>query len=238
MKRQIDELIKAHAPIGAIQPLAKNAPGRSNMNPIILISRLQMKVVLGSLLLSACCLHGAGIDVPPDNHLLLSAFGDGFQIYDSASDGHGGFMWKFTAPSAILYTDSSESTRIGMHFAGPTWELDSDHSSVVGNRIASIASPNPNSIPELLLSAKSHGGVGLLDEVTYIQRLDTVGGLAPTVLPTGLNQESRSPYTATYDFFAAPDNSSPIIEAAALGLLATLGWLEKQRRDTKHATTQ
>ena len=203
--------------------------------------RLQTRAALGLLFVSACTTFPASagtpippaIAVPPDNTLLLSAFGAGVQIYDSVSDGHGGFHWASSSiPSATLYSDSSEATKIGMHFAGPTWELFADGSSVVGSKIASAASPNPNSIPQLLLSARSHGGTGLLDEVTYIQRLDTDGGLASaTTLPTGLGQVYDSPYTATYDFYTSvPDTSSPVVEAVVLIAITGLGGLSHRNR--------
>jgi hypothetical protein len=147
----------------------------------------------------------AQITPPVGNAAFLSLFGSGAQIYDSAPDPNkaGAFLWKLTAPSADLFTDASETTHFGTHFAGPTWQADADGSAVVGMLSASHPSPHPDSIPELLLSAKSHSGVGIFDAVTFIQRLDTIGGLAPAAAPTGDGQEFRSPYTATYRFYRA-----------------------------------
>ena len=61
------------------------------------------------------------------------------------------------------------------------------------------------SIPWLLLGAKSNAGVGLFGKTTYIQRLSTTGGLAPT---TGcdastVGSEAKMTYTALYVFFEA-----------------------------------
>jgi hypothetical protein len=147
----------------------------------------------------------AQITPPVGNEAFLSLFADGVQIYDSASDPNspGAFLWKFTAPRADLFTDASETTHVAKHFAGPTWQADADGSEVVGMVIGNQPSPNPDSIPELLLSARPHSGVGLFDDVTFIQRLDTTGGLAPAAAPTGAGQEFQSPYTATYRFYQA-----------------------------------
>jgi len=74
---------------------------------------------------------------------------------------------------------------------------------VVGEVKARAASQT--SIPWLLLGAKSNAGVGLFGKTTYIQRLSTTGGLAPT---TGcdastVGSEAKMTYTALYVFFEA-----------------------------------
>jgi Protein of unknown function (DUF3455) len=144
----------------------------------------------------------AQITLPQGNAPFLTLFGDGVQIYHSAADPTtpGAFVWNLVAPQANLYTNASETRLVGTHFAGPTWMSKADGSSVVGVRIGSQASATPNSIPQLLLKAQSHSKAGRFAEVTYIQRLITVGGLASSTPPTGLGQEFRSPYTATYRF--------------------------------------
>jgi hypothetical protein len=161
--------------------------------------------VFGSLLMlsAVAATANAQVTLPAGNSIFLNTFGDGVQIYNSASNGAGGFQWNFVAPQANLYTNPSETTLIGTHFAGPTWRYNPDGSSVVGLRIASGPSPNPNSIPELELMAQSHGGVGLFSSVSYILRLNTVGGLAPQADPTALGQTASVPYTATYAFAQA-----------------------------------
>jgi hypothetical protein len=62
--------------------------------------------------------------------------------------------------------------------AGPSWET-LDGSLVTGTRLASAPAPEPTAIPWLLLKAASHAGSGTLANVTFIQRLGTVGGIAP-----------------------------------------------------------
>jgi Protein of unknown function (DUF3455) len=125
----------------------------------------------------------------------LHATGD--QIY--ACDGA---HWVLSRPDARLFDDSGK--QVGSHFAGPTWEY-SDGSRVTGKAIAS-ATPDPASIPWLLVQAIDHRGHGLLERVTTIQRLSTKGGVAPA---TGCDaqhkgQESRSHYAADYLFYVGP----------------------------------
>jgi hypothetical protein len=89
----------------------------------------------------------------------------------------------------------------GKHYAGPTWES-LDGSLVVGARVAG-ASPDPSAIPWLLLRAVSHAGDGVMDEVTFIQRVVTHGGLAPAdgCSASNTGDLARVPYTATYCFY-------------------------------------
>lgn len=86
----------------------------------------------------------------------------------------------------------------GKHYAGPTWES-KDGSTVVGAKVAAFTA-EPTVIPELLLQAVSHTGDGRMSEVTYIQRLDTVAGLAPATGcdATTVGASARVDYTATY----------------------------------------
>jgi len=113
-----------------------------------------------------------------------------------------GTTWTLLRPEAKLLDKSGK--QIGSHFAGPTWEW-SDGSRVIGRAVAN-ATPDPDSIPWLLLTAVAHEGNGLLKNVSSIQRLSTKGGKAPG---TGCDsshrgQEFRSHYTAVYYFYVRP----------------------------------
>src|SRR5262249_61330423 len=107
------------------------------------------------------------------------------------------FVWTFQAPAAVLY--DSDGNEVAIHYAGPTWESESG-SKVVGARVAGVT-VDPTAIPWLLLRAVSSEGPGVLDGTTYIQRVNTVGGLAPATPPTAAGQVARVPYTADYFFF-------------------------------------
>ena len=53
----------------------------------------------------------------------------------------------------------------------------------------------------LKLRAISSQGPGVLDGVTFIQRVDTVAGIAPSTPGTTVGQEADVPYMAEYYFY-------------------------------------
>jgi hypothetical protein len=138
---------------------------------------------------------------PPGATLLLDLFADGVQIY-SCEGKQGSFEWTFKAPEANLF--EMQGRQVGTHFTGPTWKMD-DGSAIVGEVIAKAKAPEPNAIPWLLLSAKSHQGSGILSQAAFVRRADTKGGSAPK---TGCDadhvaQQARMRYSAAYQFFRA-----------------------------------
>jgi hypothetical protein len=139
----------------------------------------------------------AAIQVPDGNKLHFRAYAEGVQIYVWS-----GTSWVFQAPEAVLFADVGAHGEIGIHYAGPTWESESD-SKVVGTAIANAASPNANSIPLLLIRAASTEGPGIFARTTYVQRVNTVGGRAPATDGTATGQVARVRYTAEYYFYRA-----------------------------------
>src|SRR5712671_5213904 len=147
----------------------------------------------------------ASLAIPDTQVLSLEALATGVQIYEcKAGKGNNPaqFEWAFKAPEADLF--DSAGTRIGKHYAGPTWESN-DGSKVVGEVKGRDNGPDAGAIPWLLLSAKSNSGSGVFGKTQMIQRLHTVGGKAPA---DGCSQaqagaEARVPYKATYDFYSA-----------------------------------
>lgn len=142
--------------------------------------------------------------VPQQNVLAFTAFARGVQVYACAPrpDDPSVFVWTFKAPDAALLNDAGE--RIGAHYAGPVWES-ADGSMVQGKVLGRADAPSSTAIPWLLLEATPQGSSGVFSNVTYIQRLDTVGGIAPT---DGCDQaaagaERGVPYTAVYAFYQA-----------------------------------
>jgi Protein of unknown function (DUF3455) len=142
---------------------------------------------------------------PADQVLVLETKTDkGVQIYEcsASKDQPERFEWVFKAPEAELFDKTDR--KVGKHYAGPTWES-TDGSTVVGEVKAKDAGPDPGAIPWLLLSAKSNSGAGVFSKVKSIQRLQTVGGKAPSA-PCGRDnaqQVVRVPYKAGYYFYAA-----------------------------------
>jgi hypothetical protein len=128
----------------------------------------------------------------------------GVQIYacQAVADSH---RWALLAPRANLYDDSGKL--LATHYAGPTWEA-RDGSTVVGQR-EDAATVDPTAIDWLRLAAArtAAGPDGArLVGTTYIQRINTTGGLAPA--PANCNADTvgtpvEVPYTADYVFFKA-----------------------------------
>jgi hypothetical protein len=133
--------------------------------------------------------------------LLLRATSEGAQIYTYAAQGSA-IGWALKAPEAVLRDPGGDV--IGKHFAGSSWQA-SDGSTVAGEVMVRVDAPSGDAIPWLLLRAKSHNGTGQFAEIAFIQRIDTVGGLAPAAgCEAGtLGNETRVPYSAAYLFYAA-----------------------------------
>jgi Protein of unknown function (DUF3455) len=154
----------------------------------------------------------AGIEVPAGNKLFLVGHAVGVQIYSCGATG-----WSFVAPRADLYDDRGKL--LTTHFAGPTWQA-KDGSKVVGRRVAGV-NVDPTAIDWLLLAAASTqaGPDGdRLARTTFIQRIDTTGGLPPaaaTCDASTAGSTAEVPYTADYHFFKARRRSDATSAAAA-----------------------
>lgn len=133
---------------------------------------------------------------PDGSTLVIHAFGIGFQVYH-----WNGSSWGAATPDAKIYANPGGTGQIATHFAGPSWQTNSG-SKVVGT-IANRCVPDPASIAWLSLTAVPSGS-GLFAKVTFIQRLNTVGGNPPAAPGTTIGQEARIPYTADYLFYQAP----------------------------------
>ncbi len=142
------------------------------------------------------------LEPPADSVLLFTLEARGVQIYVCEADSNDAtsFVWTFQAPEAELLNERGDV--VGSHFAGPTWQ-GQDGSAVIGSVLERAAALDAGAIPWLLLEAKDHAGSGAFSTITHIQRLDTVGGVAPTdgCDEAHAGEEVRAPYEATYAFF-------------------------------------
>ena len=146
---------------------------------------------------------GSSIDVPPGARTILTAKGEGVQIY-SCSAAPDGAKWILKGPDAKLLDAGGKE--IGTHTAGPTWTL-SDGSKVVGQKVGGQPSPHADSVDWLLLRATGGSGTGRLAEVTHIRRTETNGGVpvaAECQKAGDVGKDVRVPYSATYTFYADP----------------------------------
>ena len=167
------------------------------------------------------------IQVPAGNTPFLEGQAVGTQNYvclPSAS----GFSWTLFGPQATLFftfkiSNSEIQQQITTHFLSanpdengmprPTWQSSFDTSAVWGRSIASSMDSNfvaPGAIPWLLLQVvgteRGPTGGDFLTQTTYIHRLNTSRGMAPS---TGCSQSTNVgatalvPYAADYFFYRA-----------------------------------
>jgi hypothetical protein len=179
-------------PLGPDQPLAASAQ---------LASQASARLVAAPAKASgeddlAAKLAGCGnLDAPAGSKLAFRVYADGVQIYRWNGTG-----WSFDGPWAVLSADAQGNSTVGTHYQGPTWESASG-GTLVG-AILERCFPDPNAIPWLLLQAESKGP-GVFHRVTHIQRVNTVGGNAPSYDGSVMGEEARVPYTAEYLFYRA-----------------------------------
>jgi hypothetical protein len=164
----------------------------------------------------------ANLAVPSGNEVFMLGRAAGTQNYMCLPTSTG-IRWVFFAPQATLQVPifGELQQQIATHFLSPnpaekgvaraTWQHSYDSSQVWARAIASSTDANfvaPNSIPWLLLQvvggAAGPAGGSLLTRTTYIQRLNTSGGIAPS---TGCSQSGEIgalalvPYTTDYFFY-------------------------------------
>jgi hypothetical protein len=134
--------------------------------------------------------------------LAMIAHAKGVQIYEcrASKDQPGNYDWAFVAPEADLF--DAGGNRIGRHYAGPHWES-TDGSKLLGALKERAEAPAADAIPWLLLTTKSDGPEGSFNKVTSIQRVNTVGGMAPKAgcSQAAAGTPARINYTADYYFF-------------------------------------
>jgi hypothetical protein len=154
----------------------------------------------------------AGLQVPAGNRVFLEGDAIGSQDYICLPSGSG-TAWTFFGPQATLFNEHDE--QIITHFLSPnpfengtprvTWQSSEDTSKIWGLTIASVVA-DPTAIPWLLVQVvgaeNGPTGGGDLSETTYVQRLNTVGGVAPSTSCT-VGMMALVPYSADYFFYRA-----------------------------------
>jgi hypothetical protein len=134
------------------------------------------------------------LGVSEGSKLAFHAYAIGVQVYR-----WNGAAWDFVEPVANLYADANYRGKVGSHYTGPTWESDSG-SQVRGTK-AQECPVDSASIPWLLLSKVSSKGPGIFKPVSFIQRVNTVGGIKPADPGSYVGEPRRVPYTAEYYFY-------------------------------------
>jgi hypothetical protein len=157
-----------------------------------------------------------GLDVPAPNQAFLLGRGVGTQNYVCQPSGPlGRVAWVLFTPEATLFDDQPQ--QLITHFFSPnpveggvvraTWQDSRDTSTVWARAIAS-ATVKSNAIAWLLLQVVGTEvgptGGDTLSATTFIQRVNTEGGLAPATGCDTLADVGRKafvPYTADYFFY-------------------------------------
>jgi Protein of unknown function (DUF3455) len=144
----------------------------------------------------------------------------GTQNYVCVATGSG-LAWRFAGPQATLFPSSGFPQQATTHFLSPnpeeagmaraTWQSSSDSSRVWARATQIVDDPaiiGTGNIPWLLLqrvgASRGPGGGSQLSQTTWIQRVNTVGGVAPA---TGCSESIHAgalalvPYSTDYVFF-------------------------------------
>ena len=134
----------------------------------------------------------------PESQLFLVVHAIGVQKYTCQANG----TWLFTDPEATLYKTTGASKPVGTHFLNfltgrPVWQWKGG-SSVEAAR-TQTAPGGAGNIAWLLLQAVATSR-GRLAQTTWIQRLNTTGGVAPAGTCTP-GATTAVPYTADYFFW-------------------------------------
>jgi hypothetical protein len=169
----------------------------------------------------------SNIEVPPGHSIFLQGYAVGTQNFVCLQTGSG-LTWRFMGPQATLFLMGRDglSQQIATHFLAanpseggvlrPAWQHSFDTSQVWGRVLASSSDPafvQPGAISWLLLEVagaqRGPTGSTLLAHATFIQRVNTSGGVAPA---TGCSQAgdvgtmALVPYTTDYYFYRTNRN--------------------------------
>lgn len=167
------------------------------------------------------------LEVEAGNRPFLIGHAIGSQNYICLPSG-GGFAWTLFGPQATLFNDDED--QIITHFlsANPdeaglpraTWQHSRDTSAVWAMMTAQSADPNyvaPGAIPWFLLKVvgrdEGPDGGRRLTPTTFIQRVNTAGGVAPATgcaVPADIGKKALVPYAADYVFYRGFNASSDL----------------------------
>ena len=161
-----------------------------------------MKLTTVTLAVAACIALPAAAQAPEavtpkTGKAAMTYKGTGLLNYECKTV-DGKTAWTFAGPDAKL-TDGGKE--VGKYYAGPTWEL-ADGSKITGKQLAT-APGAAGAIPLQLVETTPATGKGKLEGVKHIQRLNTVGGVAPSdpCDASKVGEKKTVGYSADYVFF-------------------------------------
>ena len=119
------------------------------------------------------------VKVPAGNKVAMETVGVGEITYEcrAKKDMAGQFEWVFVGPDAKLMDRAGK--QVGRYYGPPaTWES-MDGSKFTGAQVAVAPAPGTGNIPLQLVKANPATGTGAMQGVTFVQRVATMGGVAP-----------------------------------------------------------
>jgi hypothetical protein len=142
--------------------------------------------------------------VPAGHKVAMETVGVGEITYECRADKDmaGKYAWTFAGPDAKLLDRSGK--QVGKYFGPPaTWEA-MDGSKITGKQLA-VSPGGAGNIPLQFVQANPAMGMGAMTGVTYIQRVKTMGGVAPasTCGMANMGEKQIVKYQADYIFWKA-----------------------------------
>ncbi len=144
----------------------------------------------------------AAVQVPAGHKVFWETVGVGEITYEcrTKAGAAGQFEWVFVGPDAKL--NNREGKQVGKYYGPPaTWE-GADGVKLTGAQVA-VAPAAAGSIPLQLVKANPASGTGMVSGTTFIQRVATMGGVAPAAACGTANTGARQivKYQADYIFW-------------------------------------
>jgi Protein of unknown function (DUF3455) len=144
------------------------------------------------------------VKVPAGHRVTIETVGVGQITYEcrAKKDAAGQFEWVFAGPDAKL--NDRQGKQVGKYYGPPaTWES-LDGSKLTATQLA-VAAAGAGNIPLQLVKANPAMGSGAMQGVTYIQRVATRGGVAPSSPCSAANLGGKQivNYQADYIFWKA-----------------------------------
>jgi hypothetical protein len=178
-----------------------------------------ISAAVGVSLLTACAAHNPGamgmmskpfmqdalpaaVQVPTGHKVMMEVVGVGDITYEcrAKKDMAGQYEWAFVGPDAKLLSRAGQ--QVGKYYGPPaTWES-TDGSKVTGAQLA-VAPAGMGNIPLQLVKANPAMGQGAMQGVSHIQRVATLGGVAPASScdASSMSRKETVKYQADYIFW-------------------------------------
>ena len=172
------------------------------------------------------------LQVPEGNEAFLIGHAFGSQDYVCAASGSG-VAFVLTTPEAVLFDNPAR--RVINHFFSPnpveggtiraTWQSTRNSSVFWGQAVAiATAATDPDFVAPDAIAWVTLSRAGVLEGsgngdnlavATFVQRVNTVGGLAPSIgcnSPTDIRKTAFVPYEADYVFYRNPTATTAVSE--------------------------